>query len=188
MKSENKGINNLIDILAIDEIMKKNNQYNTTDSDLWRSIDLAFDCGKDQSIEYGYTHCNSLSFYTICYARGFIQFHYSTWLKRLYSEGLVSREGYLQDKLKIAKFFAFDDEFSELKYFYDYDDCMNAVYLDKDKAYNIKVESNSGHGFHFMAAYVFAERLFLSDSSGRGICVLAEDLIPKNKFKWILEV
>ena len=184
----------MIDTKFIDDFISNNKQFpdNYEDSDLWKSIkqgltDAGEPCTDKEAQGFGEWHCNSLSFYTLCKARGFIEFHYSTWVEKLYKAKLITKKGFLSDKLKIAKFFAFDDKFPELKYFYTYKDCMDGVGLDKEKGYNIKVDNNSGDGDHFMAGYV-EEDLMVTDSGNRGEHKKARDVIPKGKFKWLLEV
>lgn len=184
-----------MDIVFIDQFMSENPQFpdKPEDSILWASIKLGLENNglKLSDIEaqtLAHWHCNSESFYCLCKARGFIQFHYATWVEKLYLAKLVTDKGRLSDKLKIARFFGFDDEFKELKYFYNYSDCMSAKDLDPEKGYNIKVENNASDGDHFMAGYVFNGLLYLSDSGKRGIHVPAKDVIPKKKFQWILEV
>ena len=187
----------MFDITEIDDFIKNNNQYpdKPNDSELWRSIQLAFDCSDKKAIEFGKYHCNSISSYILFYAHGWIRFHYSTWCKKLLDEGMLSKRGWVQADLKeIAVLFGFDDKFNKLKYFYNYYACMNAVDMSPDHGYKIKVYSNSNklndpdEGTHFMPAFVEDGKLYLSDPSNRGIHVLARNVIPKEKFIWAVEV
>jgi len=181
----------------IDLFMKHNQQFpdSPDDSQLWKSIQNALKCSDEEAQEAAKFHCNSLSFYALCRAHDWIMFHYSTWVERLVASGFMTLRGYInKDKISIAQMFGFNDKLPFLSYFYDYDKIMNKCNLNPDKGYNIKVYSNSnknnlpGGGEHFMAGYILNRQLYLSDSSKRGIRVLAKDVIPKHKFQWVLEV
>jgi len=129
-----------------------------------------------------------MSFYALCRARGFIEFAYSVWFEKLLRVKFVSEKGFLKDKLKIATFFGFDDEFSELKYITEYSQLVKPSKLNPEKGYNIKVYANTGSGDHFMSCYMEDGKLYLSDSSSRGIHVEVSKVVPKIKFQWLLEV
>lgn len=185
----------MINTKWLDSFIAKNNQFPKMpeDSDLWQlikmgTIEAGIKCTDRDAFEWAKTHCNSLSFYALCKAHGWIEFHYSTWVDVLLKSKLTSPDGYLMSKLKIAKTFGFDGEFNELKYLNDYDVIKTKGFLNTEKGYNIKVINNSGKGVHFMAGYVFDGLLYLSDSSSRGIHVKAEKVIPAEKFQWVLEV
>jgi hypothetical protein len=47
----------------------------------------------------------------------------------------------------------------------------------------MKIKSRGG-GYHFMACYFKDEKLYLSDTSNRGIGVFAEDVVTKKQFMW----
>jgi hypothetical protein len=181
----------MIDKKFIDDFMRGNKQKpaHPEDSELWQSIQKGFNCTAEEAQYFAASHCNSMSFYALCMARGFIDFPYSTWCSLLVDNGYMTKKGYLEHtKIDVAKFFDFNDRFTELKYCEDYEDAMDAKDFDPEKGYNIKVHSNSGVGFHFMSAYVEKEKLYLSDSGSRGIKVEARSVIPKEKFLWTLEV
>lgn len=178
----------------IDTFISENNQYplKPDDSDLWKSIKQAFGCTDEEAMAFGRFHCNSLSFYTLCKASGYIEFWYETWCKLLLDNGLMTKKGYIggsgKTKVDVAKLFGFEDKFSDMKFFESYDDCMAGRGMDETKGYNIKVFANSGEGDHFMAGYILEGKLYLSDSSGRGIRVQASKVIPRAKFQWCMEV
>jgi len=181
----------MIDTNFIDSYMKNNNQkpQSPEGSELWKSIKKGFGCSDAEAQFFATRHCNSLSFYTLCVSRGFIDMPYSTWCSLLLENGFMTKRGYIDhSKLDIADFFDFKDRFNSLKYYEDYKDCMNAVHLDVCMGYNIKVFSNSANGDHFMVGYVEDNKLILSDSGSRGIKVEARKVIPREKFQWILEV
>jgi hypothetical protein len=187
----------MIDKNLIDRTMRDNQQfpYNLQNSDLWKSIQQALNCTTEESIEMAKVHCNSLSSYALFRARGWIMFPYQYWVEKLVEVGGLSNRGWLSiDMRDIAKLFGFQDEFNELKYFYNYSRVMNAEGIDPEKGYKIKVYSNSnlnnepGKGDHFMPAYVHMGKLYLSDSGRRGTRVEAASVIPPEKFQWALEV
>lgn len=185
----------MIDRRFIDTFIESNKQFPkpVTDSDLWKSIklgteDAGIPCTDKQAQGYAEWHCNSEGFYVLCKARGFIEFAYSVWVEKLLKAELTSVKGFLKDKLLIAKLFAFEDEFPQLKYFEDYDPCIHLLGMDPDKGYEVKVYSNTGSGDHFMPCYIEDKILWVSDPSSRGIHKKFSDVVPKNKFQFLLEV
>lgn len=180
----------MIDKRYIDKFISENNQYpkQVDDSNLWKSIQQAWGETAGEAQRLARYHCNSLSFYTLCRARGFIEFHYTTWLEILLKNGDMSKKGYLGDKLQIAELFGFEDQFGKLEYDYNYNNILDAKSLDEKYGYNIKVYANTGSGEHFMPSYVECGKLFVSDPGNRGIHKEAKKVIPAAKFQWLLKV
>lgn len=187
----------MIDINFIDDFMREHQQFpdKPDDSQLWKSIQQALKCSDEEAHEAAKRHCNSLSFYALCRANGWIMFHYATWIERLVANKYLHPTGWLYaDKRDIARQFGFEDKFYQLLYHNNYDWVMSGTNLNPSKGYNIRVFSNSnknnipGKGDHFMAGYVHNGQLYLSDSGKRGIRVLARSVIPREKFQWVLEV
>jgi len=184
-----------MNIDLFDDIIRTHNQDSEA-SDLWRAIQQATGCTVAEAKAAAKKHCNSLSFYALCVARGFIMFGYSIWVEKLVAvDYLDVMSGWLKaDKLKIAALFGFDSQFNALIYYKNYDEFVNAVGLDESKGYNIKVYNNYnknnaiGGGDHFMGGYVFTGSLYVSDPGKRGIRVPAKTAIPKEKFQWGLLV
>jgi len=175
-----------------DNIIRDYSQYpfKIDDSLLWKAIKQVQNCTQDEAIERAHVHCNSLSFYALCRARGFIEFYYATWLERLLRVGYISERGFLNaDKKKIAELFGFDDRYppnKKIEYISNYDTAMSMT--GEDYGYNIKVINNSGKGDHFMGGYALDGVLYISDSSKRGIRVKAAEVIPREKFQWLSPV
>lgn len=184
-----------MNIDLFDDIMKTHNQYRD-DSDLWKAIKQVTNCTDAEAKKAATFHCNSLSFYALCRARGFIEFYYSTWLDVLDdADYLDIMTGWVKaDKLSIADIFGFFSKFNRLNYNYDYEDVMAGRGLAEGQAYDIKVFNNHnklnhiGEGDHYMGAYPFNGSLYLSDSGNRGYRVEARKVIPRAKFQWGLVV
>ena len=183
-----------MNIDLFDEIIKSHHQY--SDSDLWKAIQQATGCTELEAKSAARVHCNSLSFYALCRARGFIMFGYSTWIEKLTEAGILNPlTGWLSgSKLKIAELFGFKDEFNDLRYYINYDRFVNAIGLDPEKGYNIKIYNNHnkdnlpGKGDHFMGGYILDGKMYISDSSNRGIRVEMKSVIPREKFQWGMPV
>jgi len=175
-----------------DNIIGEYLQYpdNLDDSLLWKAIKQVQNFTDDEAINRAHVHCNSLSFYALCRARGFIEFHYTTWLEKLLRVGYISEIGFLNaDKKKIAELFGFEKLYppnKKIEYISKYDKAMSIS--GEDYGYNIKVYNNSGKGDHFMGGYVLNGALYISDSSKRGIRVKAAEVIPREKFQWLSPV
>ena len=180
----------MINKRLLDEIIRENNQYPAVPerSGLWISIKMAYKVTDQKAQELAKSHCNSLALYALFRARGFFIGGYSGWLIKFKNE--IRQDGYVGVLAEaLAKAYGVDD-YKNVghKYFENYEDCIQGVGLDPNKGYKIKVENISGTGSHFMAGYVEADGLYLSDSSSRGIHVKAEKVIPKNKFRWVGEI
>lgn len=182
----------MIDRDLYDNIISEYLQYpdNLNDSLLWKSIKQVQNCTDDEAIDRAHVHCNSLSFYALCRARGFIEFHYTTWLEKLLRVRYISEIGFLNaDKKKIAELFGFEKLYppnKKIEYISNYDKAMSIS--GEDYGYNIKVYNNSGKGDHFMGGYALDGVLYISDSSKRGIRVKAAEVISRNKFQWLSPV
>jgi len=174
----------------VDDYIRKNNQFpaNMNDSDLWKLIQMGLNCTDAEAQTFMRFHCNSLAFFTLCKARGYIEFHYDTWCRLLVDTGLMTKRGFIGDnkhnKLDVAQLFGFEDKFNKLVYHYH----MNANMLDPDKGYVMKINSRNGPGDHFMACYVENNKLTVSDSSFRGIKQDARLVVPVSEFQWLHEV
>lgn len=182
----------MIDRDLYDNIISEHLQYpdNLDDSLLWKAIKQVQNCTESEAIDRAHVHCNSLSFYALCRSRGFIEFHYTTWLEKLLRVGYISERGFLNaDKKKIADLFGFEKFYppnKKIEYISNYDKAMSMT--GEDYGYNIKVYNNSGKGDHFMGGYVLNGALYISDSSKRGIRVKAAEVIPREKFQWLSPV
>jgi hypothetical protein len=173
------------------EIIKANHQFKL-DSDLWKAIQYVTGWTVAESQESAKFHCNSLSFYALCRAHGWIMFPYAIWIQKLSEADFFNiKSGWVSaSKLRIADLFGFSDRFNDLVYVYNYENLMSGKNIDKDKGIQIKVFSNhntmnlTGKGDHFMGGYYIGNELFLDDSGNRGYKVKARDVIPKSKFQW----
>lgn len=177
------------------DIIKTHHQFRV-DSDLWKAIAQVTGWNDKDAQESAKFHCNSLSFYGLCKAHGWIMFAYSTWIEKLEASGFLDiKTGWIKaSKLRIADLFGFGDKFNDLIYIYNYEALMSGRNIDKTKGIQIKVFSNSnsmnqpGKGDHFMGGYYIGDVLYLDDSGNRGYRVRARDVIPKEKFQWGLIV
>ena len=182
----------MIDRYLFDTIIRDYQQYpdDLEKSLLWKAIKQVQGCSKEEAIDRAHVHCNSLSFYALCRARGFIMFHYTTWLEQLLKAKYISDRGFLNvGKDKIAELFGFDNQYppnKKMEYISSYDLAMSIT--GEDYGYNIKVINNSGKGDHFMGGYVLNGALYISDSSKRGIRIKAAEVIPRSKFMWLSPV
>lgn len=186
----------MIDISTIETFIKHNNQFPAMPaySDLWQSIKTGIEwkgdkCTQEEAIEYGKTHCNSITIYILFRARKFINMTYAQWVYELLRIDKMRKDGYMNILMDdLAKFLNCGDKFNKLTYNYNYYQAMSGDQLNPEIGYKIKVTNIAGTGTHFMPGYVVNGKLFLSDSSSRGIAVEARRIIPLNKFQWIQEV
>jgi len=207
----------MIDKNVLDEWVKEHNQFPDTqrkgwnDSSLWKAIKLGctwagLQVTDKEAQELGKTHCNCAAVYIICKSQGWIQFEYAVWCQKLLENKFRAKDGTMVSYMRtngflnadlgmIAKLFGFDNKYqTPEKYIYEYAWAMSGDRLSDKKGYKIKViPASSTTGTHFMAGYARRDKngvmtLYLSDTSFRGIGVVARNVIPLNKFNWIQEI
>jgi len=180
----------MIDKDVYSDIIKRNHQFNL-DSDLWKAIKQVTGWTDAESQKSARFHCNSLSFYGLCRAHGWIMFPYATWIEKLAEAGFLNiKTGWVSaSKLRIADLFGFNDRFNDLSYVYRYEKLISGEGIDRSRGIQIKVFSNFnkfnivGKGDHFIGGY-YIDELYIDDSGNRGYRVKARDVIPKAKFQW----
>lgn len=152
---------------------------------LYDEILKTLDCKLSEAKSYAATHCNMLSFWAILRADSKYDKGYSEFFKWMLTENNCTVQGYInKDKEEILKQLNITD--CTGTYFEEYEDVLSPIRLNPDKFYQIKIKGNTS-GFHFMACYVNDKKLYLSDTSSRGIGVEAEKFITDKNFIWLKE-
>jgi hypothetical protein len=152
---------------------------------LYSEIMKAIDCKMSEAKEYAATHCNMLSLWAILRADSNYDKGYSEFFKWMLVENNCTVKGYInKDKEIIFKSLGINEYTG--KYFEEYEDVLNPIRLDIDRFYQMKIKGNTS-GFHFMACYIQGDKLYITDSSSRGIGVPAVDHITEKNFVWLKE-
>lgn len=152
---------------------------------LHSEIMKTIDCKFSEAKEYSATHCNMLSMWAILRADSNYDKGYSEFFKWMLKENHCTVKGYInKDKEIILKQLGIKDYSG--KYFEEFEDVLNPIRLDMSKFYQMKIKGNTS-GFHFMACYIVGDKLYLSDSSNRGVGVPALDYITNKNFVWLKE-
>jgi hypothetical protein len=173
-----------VNIQVFNSIVATHPQF-TEDSFLFEEIQTALGCSKKAAKDYAKTHCNLISTYAIFRASGIYKEDYLSFFKFMLDNNHCNAAGRIfTGKEVIAKKFGTD---ITINYFYDYEDILNPFRIDKHKFVQYKIKGNTT-GDHFMAGYVTDGKLYLSDTSYRGIAVLAEEFITPKNFTWLSEI
>ncbi len=172
-----------VNIVVLNQLIKDYPQFKEN-SLLYSEIMKAVDCSFSQAKKYASTHCNLLSMWAIFRASNRYDKSYSEYFGDLLKENFCNVEGYIYDKPAMLKYLGIE---SSLETFREYEDIIDQIRLDANKFYQVKIKGNTS-GFHFMACYVQDKKLYLSDSSYRGIGVIATDFITEKNFQKISEV
>lgn len=152
---------------------------------LYSEIMKTIDCKFSEAKEYAATHCNMLSFWAIIRSDSKYDKGYSEFFKWMIEENYCNHKGYIKtEKETILKALDIDD--CTGNYFEEYEDVIDPLRLDSNRFYQMKIKGNTS-GFHFMACYVDGGKLYLSDSSSRGIGVPAINHITDKNFIWLKE-
>lgn len=160
-------------------------QFPDRKSLLFPAIQSVLKCSQAESERLAATHCNLESTYAPCRAKGLFNNEYADFFKKCLDSKYVTKQGYITDKPLLMKYLKID---TPLTTYRDYEDILNPLHrLDPNKFYQIKIFADSG-GDHFLSSYIKGEKLYISDSSYRGIGVSALDFINEDNFQKIMEV
>lgn len=170
-------------IKILNDIVSRYNQYKP--SELQKDIEAVLDCGNVKAFEYGKMHCNMVSFWALNVASGITDITYADFfyqcLKKKYCESngkILVQKTYLSKKI-------FDYEFEVIQ-FKDFEDVLNPFRLNPEKLYQMRIVNSS----HFMSCYLQDNILMLSDTSKRGIGVIAAraSRVNAEDFAWLLQI
>lgn len=152
---------------------------------LFDEIQEALGCSKSNAKDYAKTHCNLFSFYAVIRAAGFYNKSYSEFFKFCLDKNFCNAKGFI---LVLKPVIAEDLEMDLiLQQYREYEDILDPFRLNKDRFVQYKIKGNTT-GDHFMGGFISGGQLYLSDTSYRGIGVLAEEHITPKNFQWVMEV
>ena len=166
-------------IAIFNKIITENNQFKDN-SNLWKVIKEVWNVSDKDAKELAKEYCNVISFYAVSYANELIDCSLADFMYKLKDKKLFRKDGYLKDKSKILK--CFNVNFKK-----KYVETMDTNNLDNNKFYQMRIKTGF-NSYHFIGCYIENKRLYLSDSSNRGIMVLVEDAISIKQFNWMLIV
>ena len=170
-------------IAILNDIVSRYNQYKP--SELQKDIDAVLECGSAEATKKSKSHCNLVSFWALNVASGITDLTYADFfyqcLKKKYCQSngnILVQKTFLSKKI-------FDFEFEVIQ-FKDYEDVLNPEKLNPEKLYQMRIINGS----HFMSCYLQDGVLMLSDTSKRGIGVIAAKAsrVDADHFAWILQI
>ena len=162
----------LNNIIRTHNQFKENSALWITVSEVFQELNLEFEGDNIQEIDDEY--CNVISFYALCFAVGFIRVSFHDFLYDGLKSGDIRKDGFIKSgKDKLLAKYGID---FKLRY---YDTMENLP----DGFYQMKIKSP-----HFMACYSVDGTLYLSDTSSRGIGVVASKKVSKKEFMWLLRI
>jgi len=165
------------EIQTLNDIIRHYNQY-TDKSLLWHVIKDVLNCSEEEAKERAKEYCNVISFYALCFSVGKLNVTIDEFLENGIMSGDIRKDGFIKaDKKKLLNKYGYDLKMN-------YSERMTDL---QDGFYQMKIKSRGG-GFHFIACYFKDEKLYLSDTSNRGIGVFAEDVVTKKQFMWLLRI
>lgn len=173
-----------INIEILNEIIELHPQFKKK-SLLYDSIIQSFGYNLERAKELASTYCNMISFYAILRASEMYHETFSTFITWMFDKGYSDVHGYIKaEKATIL------DELgvtATLLKYNELEDIIDPIRLNADRFYQIKIKGNTS-GFHFMSGYVEDGIFKLSDTSYRGVGVIATDHINNKNFVWIMEI
>lgn len=163
----------------IDELnMTALNYMQFSPSKLWGDIMEVLECSRDYARAMAASHCNMVSTWALIFVQEKIEMSYADFFRWCLDKKYCDNYGFLKiEKDKLLKELGID---FELKYNYDYSLLSNAKDL-KDGFCQMRIQG------HFMACYVHNNKVYLSDTASRGQGTLAEKVIKKSEFLWLLD-
>lgn len=171
-------------IETLNEIIETHPQFQKT-SLLYEGIIKSIGCTLERAKDLAKTHCNMVSFYAILTTNGTLFGGYSDYFSWMLKKGYCDINGYIKaEKATILEEIGITASLIKYK---ELEDIIDPIRLNPDRFYQIKIKGNTS-GFHFMAGYIEDGVFKLSDTSYRGIGVIAEDHINQKNFEWILEI
>ena len=129
-----------------------------------------------ESLKLIATHCNSITFYAVLKACGYIAMSYAEFFRMGIKTGFLNKFGFFEwekeDILKVLVAGVLIEEYSDIK---------EAVCED---VYQMRIENDNGS--HFMGAYLLNGTWFLADPNNRGVGVTLESgLRSGDKIMWV---
>lgn len=147
-------------------------------SQLWGDIMEVLECSRDYARAMAASHCNMVSTWALIFVQEKTEMSYADFFKWCLESNYCDQYGYLKiGKGQLLKKLGID---FEVEYYYDYNLLSNAKGL-KDGFYQMRIQG------HFMACYVHNNKVYLSDTASRGQGTLAEKVIKKSEFLWLLD-
>ena len=174
-------------IREFNDIIASHNQF-THNSLLWAAIKDVWKVSEKKAKQRAKEFCNVISFYAVLKSSDLInvslyQFMLDGKKNKYKLRSIIRKDGYIRSKRALLKIYGVSLDW---KYFETYI-CFDTDFLDEKCFYQMRI-STGKRSKHFMGAYVENGKLYLSDSSSRGIGVLARNKIDKDQFDWILKI
>lgn len=168
------------------KIIEQNNQYKDN-SVLWQSIQEVWKVSKRKAKKLAKSYCNEASFYALLFADEIIELYHYEFMRYWKEQGFLDRDGFLRNKDLIMEHYGerFSDDYYEKNWSYILD--PDEMQIDDGYFYQMKIHSRAG-GYHFMGCYIKNGEVYLSDTSNRGIGVLAKNVIDKDQFMWLVRI
>lgn len=131
------------------------------------------------------THCNMISYYAILRADSKYKESYSKFFEFMLDNNFANTKGrIIVEKEEIAEKLNIE---TSLNKFYEYEDVLDPIRVDSSKFLQFKIFANTT-GDHFLGGYISGGKIYISDTSYRGIAVPAEEHINLKNFQWVMEI
>ena len=170
-------------IEKLNSIITEYNQYK--ESQLQIDIDKVLKCGNVKAYDIGLKYCNLISFWALNVASGKTEMTFEEFLRTCLKKKQCDETGNIivQKTELCKKIFKYDFEIVQFK---EFEDVLNPIRLNPDKLYQMRILNGS----HFMSCYIQDGILMLSDTSKRGIGVIAAraSRVNKDDFAWLMEI
>lgn len=176
-------------INELNEIISKYNQFKH--SQLWLDIMKVLNCDEKTAASYADSHCNMVSFWACLKASGKTNIAYDDFFRKSLAtiindpENGVNRGCNEHGRINVNKKYlcraVLDLEYEPI-YYKSYDYIFNPIRLNENKLYQVKISG------HYMACYIENGIFNLSDTSSRGIGVVATKYVTPTNFLNLLEI
>ena len=170
-------------IEKLNSIVSRYNQYK--ESDLQIDIMSVLKCDYDEASRLGRSHCNLVSFWALNFASGITDLSYEDFFRKCLKKKQCQENGnIIVYKTELCtKIFNYDFKITQFK---DFAEVLSPESLNPDKLYQMRIINGS----HFMSCYLEDGILKLSDTSSRGIGVIAAraSRVNEDHFAWLLQI
>jgi hypothetical protein len=189
-------------ISLFNEIISQNNQYENNEhliqtiQDAYVRLNNPIELDKEQAEIIAKQFCNMISLYATSYACGGIDYSFAAFIIYGIDNGFVDPEdGFIYNKKykdvsrnKTKKEYLAGLGLNiNMEYVEKYKDIENPDIMQNNTFYQMKIKSR-GRGYHFIGCFFYNGKLYLSDTSNRGINSRVYDVVPKKYFYWLLKI
>ena len=176
----------IIKVNKLNELARTHNQF--TNDELIQRLSTTMGWSYKYSKKMLGSHCNTLSSWIILSAYGTLDLPYEDFFKwgrytsvydetAYYTAKAWKDDGYMNVRFQwICKALGVT---LNPEYLYSFDLLSNTDELRTDVFYQTVIKG------HFMASYIQDGKVYLADTSSRGVGVLAETYIKKSQFKYL---